>query len=234
MGEDRDTHRLFDDWPEKYERWFTTSVGKLVRKYEGDLLAEFLQPKEGEEILDAGSGTGVFTLDILERGARVTGLDISLPMLKHSARKCRDYPLYPVAGDMIALPFKNNYFDKAISVTALEFIPDAGRAVQELFRVVKPGGIVVVATLNSLSPWAARRSQNAKQEHTIFESVVFRSPDDLRRIVPLSGVIKTAIHFLPDIDPARAEIIEQKGKAENLDTGAFVAGCWEKPRDVTR
>jgi len=228
------TYRLFNDWPEKYERWFTTRVGRLVRKFEGDLLAEFLRPEEGEEILDAGSGTGVFTLDILERGARVTGLDISLPMLKYSVRKCRNYPLFPVAGDMIALPFKDNYFDKVISVTALEFIPDAGRAIQEMFRVVKPGGVVVLATLNSLSPWAARRSQNAKQEHAIFKSAVFRSPDELRRIVPLPGVIKTAIHFLPDVDPSRAAIIEQRGNAENSDTGAFLAGCWEKPKDVAQ
>ena len=67
---------------------------------------------------------------------------------------------------MLHLPFQDNRFDKFLSVTAIEFIEDAGAAVQEAFRVTKPGGSIVVATLNRLSPWASRRIEAAKKGHT--------------------------------------------------------------------
>ncbi|OGP85706.1 MAG: hypothetical protein A2V87_03710 [Deltaproteobacteria bacterium RBG_16_58_17] len=44
----------FDDWPERYDRWFETPVGKAVLKYETGLILELLRPGRGERILDAG------------------------------------------------------------------------------------------------------------------------------------------------------------------------------------
>jgi len=129
---------------------------------------------------------------------------------------------------MLNLPFLENSFDKVVSVTALEFIKDAKGAVEELFRVTKRGGCIVVATLNSLSPWASRRKAEAKKRHTIFEKAIFRSPDKLRSLASIEGVVKTAIHFQKEDDPARAVGIEREGERKNLNTGAFVAVCWEK------
>ena len=220
--------RLFDEWPEKYDRWFTTSIGGLVKKYEAELLLDLLRPSQGEIILDAGCGTGVFTLDFLSCGAKVIGLDISLPMLRRSREKAGGYSLQSVLGDMLNLPFSEDSFDKVISVTALEFIEDGAAAVRELFRVVQKGGCIVVATLNSLSPWAARRKAEAKQKESIFEKVVFRSPDELRSLAPVDGVIRTAIHFQKGDDPDVAATVEREGRRTGLNTGAFIAARWNK------
>ena len=220
--------RLFDDWPEAYDRWFTIPIGSLVRKYEANLLMDLLSPGHGELILDAGCGTGIFTLDILSHGSQVVGLDISLPMLMRAREKLRGYPFQMVLGDLLKLPFQENIFNKVVSVTALEFIEDAKGAVKELFRVTKKRGCVVVATLNSLSPWASRRKAEAKRKHTLFEKAVFRSPDELRSLTPLEGVVKTAIHFQKEDDPDRAEEIEREGPQKGLNTGAFLAVRWEK------
>ena len=48
---------LFDEWPEKYDQWFTTPIGSLVRKYESELILDLLKPVPGEIVLDAGCGT---------------------------------------------------------------------------------------------------------------------------------------------------------------------------------
>ena len=275
--------RLFDDWPQKYDQWFTTPIGSLVKKYEGELVIELLRPSQGEIILDAGCGTGVFTLDILSLGAHVIGLDISLPMLKWAAEKVNpvrnssgvlaalsrrrsglnpagiilksnpaaaDGPegLWPVGSkrgiisngvkrqpfqivlaDMLNLPFQKNSFDKVVSVTALEFIKDAKEAVRELFRVTKRDGIIVVATLNSLSPWASLRKAQAKRGHAIFKEAIFRSPDEMRSLAPVNGMIKTAIHFEKDDEPDHVPEIEHEGQRNGLKTGAFLTACWEKP-----
>ena len=220
--------QTFDDWPEKYEQWFTTPIGRLIRRFEGELILEMLQPSAGDRILDAGCGTGIFTMDLLQSGAEVTGLDLSLPMLKRAGEKFQDHRFRPALADIRRLPFRDGVFDKIVSVTALEFIKDAHTGVDELFRVTRSGGTIVAATLNRLSPWAERRTEAGKKGHSIFKTVYFRSPDELLSLAPIPGHAKTAIHFLKDENPEQAVVLEEKGRAAALDTGAFVAAVWKK------
>jgi ubiquinone/menaquinone biosynthesis C-methylase UbiE len=221
--------RLFDEWPDRYDQWFETPVGSLVKRYESRLLIDFLKPGIGELILDVGCGTGVFTRDILARGSRVIGLDISRPMLLRAGQKARGYSFQAVAGDMMSLPFAGERFDKVVSMTALEFIEDGQAAVGELFRVAKKRGTIVVTTLNSLSPWAFRRKQQAEKGHRLFQNMIFRSPDEVRALAPADAEVKTAIHFQKNDDPDRASEIEMEGQKRNLATGAFLAARWVKP-----
>ncbi len=220
---------IFDEWPEKYDQWFETPIGGLVKKYESSLIREMLQPGAGELILDAGCGTGVFTHDLLTAGAKVTGLDLSFPMLRRAGKKAEAYPFRMVQGDLRRLPFAGNSFDKVISVTAIEFIDDAQAAVGELFRVVRPGGWIVVASLNSLSPWAVRRKADADKGHSLFRHARFRSPEEMAVLAPVAAVVKTAIHFLKNDEPQKAETIEEEGRSKGLSTGAFLLVGWQKP-----
>ena len=224
-----ETNRLFDGWPEKYDRWFATPNGSLVKEYESGLVSDLLRPDRGELILDAGCGTGIFTLDILASGPRIIGLDISLPMLHRAREKARDYPFQPVLGDISTLPFLDESFNKVVSITALEFIQDAREAVAELFRVTKKGGAIVVATLNSLSPWAAQRTEEAKKGHPIFSKTTFRSPEQLLALGPVEGIVKTAVHFDKEDSLEKAIETELECQAQRWDKGAFVAIRWVKP-----
>jgi ubiquinone/menaquinone biosynthesis C-methylase UbiE len=191
-----------------------------------------LRPGQGERILDAGCGTGIFTLDVLAAETQVVGFELSLPMLLRARRKLAGHLFHMVRGDMRMLPFADNAFDKTVSVTAIEFIEDATTSVGELFRVTKPGGCIVVATLNSLSPWAAHRKATAKKSHSVFEHAFFRSPDELLSLSPVEGVVRTAIHFQKHDNPERAKEMEQNGRARDLDTGAFAVARWDKPHSL--
>jgi ubiquinone/menaquinone biosynthesis C-methylase UbiE len=219
---------IFNDWPEKYDQWFETPIGRLIKGYENELIFRMLRPSLGETILDAGCGTGVFTTTICETGAGVVGLELSRPMLVRAALKEMSNPLLSVQGDMRGLPFADDIFEKAMSITALEFIEEAEAAVEEMFRVTKPGGIIVVATLNSLSPWADRRQEKGKKGHPIFRHTIFRSPEEMAALSPVQGSIQTAIHFKKDDDLERAQEIEMEGRKKGLNTGAFVAARWKK------
>jgi ubiquinone/menaquinone biosynthesis C-methylase UbiE len=221
---------IFDEWPDKYDQWFETPIGRLVRQYEGRLLLEMVQPSQGELILDGGCGTSIFTIDLLAAGSRIIGLELSLPMLRRAGRKAAGRPFFPVQGDMRRLPFADCAFNKVVSVTAIEFIRDARSAVAELFRVTKPGGLVVVASLNSLSPWAMRRKAAAKEGHVIFEHAHFRSPAEMADLAPFPASVQTAIHFQKLDDPEVAIEVERDGEARRLDTGAFLVVRWEKPK----
>jgi len=220
---------IFDEWPEKYDQWFTTPIGSLVRKYESELILNFLKPASGEMVLDAGCGTGVFTRDIISGGSQVIGLDISFPMLRRAREKSGGVRFHPIWGDISTLPFREESFDKVVSITALEFITEAKSAVAELIRVTRKGGVVVVATLNSRSPWAKRRREEARKGHSIFSKATLRSPDDLLSLSPVKGLVRTAIHFDKEDSPEKAVDVEREGQTMGWMTGAFAAVRWLKP-----
>jgi ubiquinone/menaquinone biosynthesis C-methylase UbiE len=112
-------------------------------------------------------------------------------------------------------------------VTALEFIADVPRAIGELFRVTKRGGVIVVATLNSLSPWAERRLADARRNsESVFNRVIFRSPAELLAAAPVAGFFRSAVHFRKEDPPADWERIEREGCGS--EKGAFLAARWEK------
>ena len=220
---------IFDHWAKKYDQWFETPMGRLIKGYESKLIFRMLAPEPGELILDAGCGTGIFTEDIIKTGARVVGLELAFDMLRRAVTKCSGQTFHSVIGDIQRLPFADTSFNKAISITAIEFIQDARRAVEELFRVTKPGGCIVVATLNSLSPWAQRRKEAAQKGHPLFKHAIFRSPDEIKSLSPVEGIVKTAIHFEKNDDPDVARKIEKSGSEKGLNTGAFLAARWLKP-----
>jgi len=219
----------FDEWAHKYNQWFDTPIGALVKHVEGEILYNFIQPESSDTILDAGCGTGIFTRDLVEAGASIVGLEISSDMLKCGIAKLSTTRFAGVQGDMLTLPFADNSFDKTVSVTAIEFIADARQAVAELFRVTKPGGMVVVATLNRLSPWAERRRRSGEKGHSLFKKVFFRSPVEVADLSPVAGEYRTAVHFEKNTDPSRAAVFEKRGRTAGLDTGAFLVFQWEKP-----
>jgi len=222
--------QTFDDWPDRYARWFESGIGRLVKRFELDLTLELLQPRPGETILDAGCGSGIVTAPIIERGVNVVGIDLSEPMLHHARDTLPAAGFSPLAADIRALPFTEGRFDRVVSITALEFVAEGQQAMNELFRVTRPGGRVVVATLNRLSPWARRRESAARSiADSVFRHASFRSPDELAGLAPVDGDIRTAIHFAKDADPREAEVIERDGAARGLTTGAFVIGAWERP-----
>ena len=220
---------IFDEWSSQYDQWFQTPVGRLVLGYETSLVLELLEPQPGERILDAGCGTGIFTGEILTAGARVVGLELSGPMLAVARAKLAERPFVPLRGDITRLPFADQVFDKTVSITALEFIPQGDQAVSELLRVTRPGGLVVVATLNRLSPWAERRSKAAQEGHELFKHALFRSPAELAALSPLPAKIQTAIHFPKDGEVAQAPELEHQGRSQGWETGAMVAARWHKP-----
>jgi len=99
-------------------------------------------------ILDVGCGTGSLSFCLARNPeiASVCGLDFSSAYVDHAKRRNHDARLDFQVGDACGLPFPNASFDHALSMLALQFIPQAGLAVREMRRVTRPGGTVAAAT----------------------------------------------------------------------------------------
>ncbi len=101
----------------------------------------------GLSTLDAGAGTGFGTEGIVARvdAANVTMLDQSPHQLARAAAKPALAACPKVLGDAEALPFETDRFDRYVSTGSIEYWPDPQRAIAEAYRVLKPGGLAMVA-----------------------------------------------------------------------------------------
>ena len=100
----------------------------------------------GERALDLASGTGDIAFAIAARGARTIGLDITHRMLQLAGAKSSAARL--VTGDMVALPFTTASFDLVTIGYGLRNVPDLQSAVDEIARVLKPGGRMLSLDFN--------------------------------------------------------------------------------------
>ncbi|MCZ6682984.1 MAG: methyltransferase domain-containing protein [Planctomycetota bacterium] len=104
----------------------------------------------GRKLLDAGCGTGWFTLRAHERGADVTALDIGPKLLEQVRRKCK---AKTVCGDVLDLEFGDDSFDVVVSSECIEHTRRPQDAVRELIRVCRPGGLIAITSNNHIWYW---------------------------------------------------------------------------------
>ena len=117
--------------------------------------------RPGERALDLACGTGDIAFAIAERGARTTGLDITHRMLRLGADSAKASSSADsakassgqagvgfVCGDMASLPFRSAFFDLVTSGYGLRNVPDLDAAIDEIARVLKPGGRLLSLDFN--------------------------------------------------------------------------------------
>lgn len=114
-------------------------------------------------VLDIGAGTGDASrpLQVRYSGARIYALDFAFEMLcelrrqTHWWRRCR---LVTVCGDALCLPFAENSFDLVFSSLTFQWCFALDHVFSEIVRVLKPGGVLLFATLGPDSLWELRDS----------------------------------------------------------------------------
>ena len=138
-----------------YERvWRPTGGRVLIGMREGmageqRIALEMLGCKDGDRVLDVGCGPGnfsrAFAREVGESGL-VVGLDASRTMLAKGVAEDNPRNVAYVLGDATALPFRDSSFDAVCCFAALYFIHDPYAAIDEIARVLAPGGRVAVMT----------------------------------------------------------------------------------------
>jgi ubiquinone/menaquinone biosynthesis C-methylase UbiE len=121
-------------------------MGRWSRKLAPQLI-DFAGLADGESVLDVGCGTGslAFTLAENPRLGAISAIDFSPVFVEAANRRNTDRRVTIQQADACALPFEDNSFDRALSLLVLHFVPEAGKAVAEMRRVVRPDGVVAAA-----------------------------------------------------------------------------------------
>ena len=132
---------MFDDVAKHYDRTNTVlSAGNAVLWRMAMVRA--VAPQQGERILDVAAGTGTSSAALARSGAEVIALDFSAGMVAEGRRKHKKIEF--VEGDAEKLPFPDNQFDAVTISFGLRNVNDPKQALAEMFRVLKPGGRLVV------------------------------------------------------------------------------------------
>jgi ubiquinone/menaquinone biosynthesis C-methylase UbiE len=144
----------------------------LMRAIEMRYLMPWVRNIEGWQVLDVGCGYGFYSLDFARRSARLVGCDLSLNALRASLQTVEGLGLDHHATYMVAngsvLPLPGDAFDLIFCNCVLEHVADDHRALAEMYRTLRPGGLLyltvdnaehslILRFLERLSPEARRR-----------------------------------------------------------------------------
>jgi len=164
----------YDRFSTEYDLWFD----KNPKLYQLELQAvkRFLPP-EGRGV-EIGTGTGRFAAPL--------GITTGVEPSEHMGRLARERGVEVVQGVAECLPFASNSFDFALFVTVICFLDDVQRSMNEVFRILKRGGEVVVAFIDSKSPLGKKYSAK-KAGSRFYRQTSFLTADQLEQVLRDSG-----------------------------------------------
>ena len=149
-----------------------------------------LEIHNGWTMLDIGCGGGATLKRLLNRSkdARVYGIDISeesIAKAKKVNADVRDKQVFVVQGSSEKLPYENGKFDLVTAVETVYFWPNLPDCLQEVRRVLKPGGkfAIMIEVIDSDSKWT-----------NIVEGMTAYSPEYLEKLLIDAGFAQTEIH----------------------------------------
>ncbi len=179
---------------ENYDAYYATAPGKTIDDLEKQLVRHSLQLLPQGHMLELGCGTGHWTAFFAAEGFEVTAVDSSAHMLAQAAKKMIHGVTFEKA-DALHLPFGKEAFNLVSSITMLEFVPDKQRAIEEMYRVLKPGGWLLVGALNGESALGA-----SKDADEVFKHGDFFTLQELKMLLTTFGEpqINGAVHLSPD------------------------------------
>lgn len=163
------------------------------------LFINFAGLEAGERVLDVGCGTGSMTFE-LPRAANlseIAAIDLSPVFVEEARRRNTDPRIHIQQADACALPFADQSFDRALSLLVLHFVPDTAKAVSEMRRVVKPGGVVAAAVWDHLGGLPSMRmmwdtvaatSEAARQARSRYLFQPMAGPHELQQCFIAQGL----------------------------------------------
>lgn len=221
----------FDKKAPDYDAWYVTPMGALVDQLETDCAFRLFDVPAESLVLDAGCGTGNFSMKLAKKGNRVHGVDVSEPMLEVARNKVRsenvDITFHHM--DVYKLDFPNETFDAVFSMAAFEFIEHPQDVLQEFFRVTKPGGHVLVGTITGDSSWGLQYRSQMERPDSVFHHAHFKTAEEMTTLFPDRLIDHETCVFFPPNAPDEALSLELEKEWSKKAKGAFVCVLWEKP-----
>jgi ubiquinone/menaquinone biosynthesis C-methylase UbiE len=166
---------------EDYDRFYQTPFGKAIDEIEKRIILDHTRTLTYNQMLELGCGTGHWTGFFSSQGFEITATDISQTMLQIAETKGIKNAVF-LKADASSLNFPDNTFPVIASITMLEFVANTETVLNEIYRVLKPGGHLVLGCLNALSELG-----KAKSNDEIFKHARFFTPSEIGQLLLMFG-----------------------------------------------
>ena len=140
--------------PVDHPDWNYRPLLRGVQRLRFRIALELLAGRRYNRLLEIGYGSGVFMPSLAPRCAELHGVDphplrlaVSESLVRHGV------PATLTQAGVESLPYPDGYFDGAVTISALEYVPDIGAACREIRRVLAPGGVLAVVTPGATPLW---------------------------------------------------------------------------------
>lgn len=207
------TH-VFDEHAEAYDEWFEHH-GSI---YQSELAAiRRLMPNTGKGI-EIGVGSGRFALPL--------GINVGIEPSPKMRAISRERGINAIDGIAEKLPLESETFDYVLFVTTVCFLDSLHQAFNEVFRILKPAGSIVIGFIEKESP-LGRIYQRRKAESRFYRDATFHTVGEIIQNLENSGFIDFA--FVQTLMSEQEGIEVVQPVFEGYGDGAFVVVRAEKP-----
>ncbi len=206
-----------EDIANEYDAYYQTEMGRQVDEIERRLLREMMTDIPRGAMLELGCGTGHWTEFFIDEGFRLTALDNSEVMLRLAEHK--HIPAKFQWADAEYLPVEDESFPVVSSITMLEFVDDQEKVLDEMYRVLQPGGWLILGCLNAESMLGL-----TKEQSETFRDAKFLTPESLQHKLKRFGTSQLGfgVYFSSDF-----ELLDDTANKETA-APAFMAAVVQK------
>ena len=150
---------------------FVNVVNGKTHKVLRRIVADFIEAED--TVLECACGTGLLSAVIAGKCRQLTATDFAPKMLKRAEKNCAAYNnVQFMQADILSLDFPDNSFDKVVAGNVIHLLDEPLKALGELNRVCRPGGLLIIPTY---------MNRNRKGETSSFAAVVGKAGADFKR-----------------------------------------------------
>jgi ubiquinone/menaquinone biosynthesis C-methylase UbiE len=131
--------------------------------------------------------------------------------------------------DLYHLDFPDNSFDGVFSMAAFEFIKDTEKAFNELLRVLKPGGKLLIGTIHKDSVWGKMYEDHARRDETsVFRNAALKTVTQLKLLDEKHLLATRGCVYIPPTTEKKKLTLEHESTLSMIESPGFILGLWRK------
>lgn len=175
----------FEKYSDEYDRWFDNHLDIYAAELEA---IRQLIPPFGAEGMEVGVGSGKFAVPL--------GIKIGVEPSEKMASKARLQGIDVRSGIAEELPFSDGRFDFVLMVTTICFVDDVVKSLREVFRILKPGGFIIVGFVDRESELGKQYSEKKASSRFYKDATFFSTPEVIRYLEGSGFVIADVLQTL--------------------------------------